>query len=376
MSTTVGFASLDDAILSRILALLAPKKLAPHKRLVPLLRVNKHWHSLVLPLLYTAISVKGIWIARPLRKTLEANKQLAGLVRELVLDTELSGQDPQETLDHLRIVAAAAQGLRHLTVLGYAGAAKDIDKYRRSISKCTELETLNVSEGQGMFTFGQLVGMMKGWPKLEKLILKDTFFAEADSAPRPAEVRPSCPMLKMVKITDSFESAKRFSFTAFAAAAPSVSVLWVQPQSAGPIPADVIEALRVWAPTLQALCLLSDSELPLAPALPQLTSLTRLDATPALLPPRLLATHAPPALTALAYTYTGSPSAELLDLARALASADVLPKLRAIEGKALDADAPTAGAGARRHLQEMEMQKAVSEMKAVCKRRKIRFTIS
>ncbi|KAJ7642061.1 hypothetical protein FB45DRAFT_901707 [Roridomyces roridus] len=368
MSTILGFASLDGAILSRIFALLAPKKLAPHKRLVPLLRVNKHWHSLVLPLLYTAISVKGIWIARPLRKTLEANKQLAGLF--------LSGQDPQETLDHLRIVAAAAQGLRHLTVLGYAGSAKDIEKYRRSVGKCTELETLNVSEGQGMFTFGQLMGMMKSWPKLEKLILKDTFLAEADSASRPVEVSPSCPMLKMVKITDSFESAKRFSFTAFAAAAPSVSVLWVQPQSAGPIPPDVIEALRVWAPTLQALCLLSDSELPLTPSLPQLTSLTRLDATPTLLPPRLLATHAPPGLTALAYTYNGSPSAELLDLARALASVDVLPKLRVIEGKALDADAPTAGTGARRHLQEMEMQKALSEMKAVCKRRKIRFTIS
>ncbi|KAJ7463031.1 hypothetical protein FB451DRAFT_1370880 [Mycena latifolia] len=38
----------------------------------------------------------------------------------------------------------------------------DLDKYRAALA----------SDGAGMFTFAQLLGMMRGWPKLEKLILK------------------------------------------------------------------------------------------------------------------------------------------------------------------------------------------------------------
>jgi hypothetical protein len=37
-----------------------------------------------------------------------------------------------------------------------------------------------------------------------------------------------------------------------------MSVVWVQPQRE--MPADLIDGLRAWAPTLEALCLLSDSE--------------------------------------------------------------------------------------------------------------------
>ncbi|KAJ6535069.1 hypothetical protein B0H19DRAFT_437427 [Mycena capillaripes] len=176
--------ALDPAILERILTLLAPKKLAPHKRIVPLLRVNKHWNSVGRRRLYAAISLKGRWVSRPLQKTFNSNKDLAALVTELVMDTELSSQDPQETADHMRIVAACPN-LQHLTVLGYAST--QVEKYRAAIASRTALVTLNLSEGSGMFTFAQLLEMLQGWPKLEKLILKDTLLPS--DAPLPPTSR-------------------------------------------------------------------------------------------------------------------------------------------------------------------------------------------
>ncbi|KAJ7753649.1 hypothetical protein DFH07DRAFT_510489 [Mycena maculata] len=202
-SAGTSMGTLDPAILTHILVLLAPKKYAPHKRLAPLLRVN--WHLHALPRLYSAISLKGQWVARPLRRTLEANSTLAALVQELVLDTELSAQAPPETADHRRIVAACPN-IKHLTVLGYAEA--EAEKYREAIAGKAQLETLNVSEGGGLCTFADLLGMMRGWPMLEKLILKDALLPatsdsdpESNSASEAEETAVSCPALKMVKIT-------------------------------------------------------------------------------------------------------------------------------------------------------------------------------
>jgi hypothetical protein len=62
----------------------------------------------------------------------------------------------------------------------------------------------------------------------------------------------------MVKIIDTLDAVQQFSFTMFAALVPSMSVMWVQPQRE--MPADLIDGLCAWAPTLEALCLLSDSE--------------------------------------------------------------------------------------------------------------------
>jgi hypothetical protein len=207
--------------------------------------------------LYAAISLKGQWVARPLRKTLDKTPALAALVTELVVDTELSAQDPKETADHMRIVAACPH-LQHLTVLGYAPV--DVEAYREAIASRAALVTLNLSEGAGMFTFAQLLAMLPGWPQLEKLILKDTLLpADTDTpAPAPASAGAQCPALKMVKIIDTLDAAQQFSFAAFAALAPAVSVVWVQPQRE--MPADLIDGLRAWAPTLEALCLLSDCE--------------------------------------------------------------------------------------------------------------------
>ncbi|KAJ7753643.1 hypothetical protein DFH07DRAFT_774042 [Mycena maculata] len=59
-----------------------------------LLRVNKRWHALGRPRLYAtaAISLKGKWVARPLRRTLESNAALAALVAELLRPTTASTQ--------------------------------------------------------------------------------------------------------------------------------------------------------------------------------------------------------------------------------------------------------------------------------------------
>ncbi|KAJ7458788.1 hypothetical protein B0H11DRAFT_184167 [Mycena galericulata] len=289
---TSALAFLDPAIAERILTILAPKKLAPHKRLVPLLRVNKHWHALILPRLYTAITLKNPWVARPLRRTLERNTALAALVEELVLDTELSSQDPAETRDHQRVVAACPN-VRHLTVLGYASPSEGdgdvVGKYRKAIAGRTKLETLHVSEGAGMWTFAQLLEMLRGWPQLEKLILKDTLLpADASSfpsnsppstppTPTPPAQGPPCARLKMVKITDTLDPSRQFSLAAFAAIAPSISVLWIEPrpEHAPVVPADLLDGVRAWAPTLEALYLLADAE-PHLPVLPALTALTHL----------------------------------------------------------------------------------------------------
>ncbi|KAJ7498453.1 hypothetical protein B0H11DRAFT_2226093 [Mycena galericulata] len=274
---TSTLAFLDPAIAERILNILAPKKLAPHKRLVPLLRVNKHWHALILPRLYTAITLKNPWVARPLRRTLERNAPLAALVEELVLDTELSSQDPAETRDHQRVVAACPN-VRHLTVLGYASSSEGdgdvVGKYRKAIAGRTKLETLHVSEGAGMWTFAQLLEMLRGWPQLEKLILKDTLLpADSSSSslsssppstpPTPPPPQgPPCARLKMVKITDTLDPSTQFSLAAFAAIAPSISVLWIEPrpENAPVVPADLLDGVRAWAPTLEALYLLADAE--------------------------------------------------------------------------------------------------------------------
>ncbi|KAJ7437282.1 hypothetical protein B0H11DRAFT_2107913 [Mycena galericulata] len=52
-----------------------------------------------------ASALKNPWVARPPCRTLEDNAPLAALVEELVLNTELSSQDPAETLD-LHVVTA------------------------------------------------------------------------------------------------------------------------------------------------------------------------------------------------------------------------------------------------------------------------------
>ncbi|KAJ7110827.1 hypothetical protein C8R43DRAFT_1041952 [Mycena crocata] len=357
-STSTGMDTLDAAILDRIFGVLAHKKLAPHKRIVPLLRVNKHWHTVGRQRLYNAISLKSQWVARPLRKTLEMNAGLARIVTELVVDTELSSQDPKETADHMRIVAACPR-LQHLTVLGYASA--DVEKYCAAIASRTLLATLNISEGGGMFTFSQLLGMLAGWPRLEKLILKDTLLPSDDTASSAAIPSKSCPRLKMVKIIDNLEAAKRFSFVSFASMAPALSVLWVQPQRE--MPADLVEGLRAWAPTLEALCLLSDSEMHLETILPQFAALKHLDTWSQVLSPSAVR-HAPASVEALTYRIF---PAQLLDLSEALALPAVLPALKALEVK-----------GAIPPGKQTPMQftpTAIQSMRTLCKRRRIRLTI-
>ncbi|KAJ7040570.1 hypothetical protein C8F04DRAFT_1391709 [Mycena alexandri] len=353
-----GMGTLDAAILERIFNVLAPKKLAPHKRLVPLLRVNRHWRALVQQRLYTAISLKGQWVSRPLRKTLDKNPALAALVTELVMDTELSSQDPKETVDHMRIVAACPN-IQHLTILGYASA--EVEKYQAAIASRASLVTLNLSEGSGMFTFAQLLEMLPGWPKLEKLILKDTLLPSDSGAPVSATPGTHCPLLKMVKIIDTLDETKHFSFSAFAALAPSVSVFWVQPQRT--MPADVIDALRIWASTLEALCLLSDSELHIETILPQLAALKHLDTWSQMLSP-LSVKYVPPSVEVLTYRIF---PAQLLDLSETLALPGVLPGLRALEVK---------GAIPPGRLTPMSFTPtATQSIRTVCKRRRIRLTM-
>ncbi|KAJ7758033.1 hypothetical protein B0H16DRAFT_1457598 [Mycena metata] len=356
--------TLDAAILERIFNILAPKKLAPHKRLVPLLRVNRHWRALAQERLYSAISLKGQWVSRPLRRTLDKNPALAALVTELVMDTELSSQDPKETEDHMRIVAACPN-VQHLTILGYASVG--VEQYRAAIASRASLVTLNLSEGSGMFTFAQLLEMLPGWPKLEKLILKNTLLPSDSSAPASATSAPisttpaPCPLLKMVKVIDNLDETKHFSFAAFAALAPAVSVVWVQPQRA--MPADVVDALRIWAPTLEALCLLSDSELHIEMVLPQLTALKHLDTWSQMLSP-LSVKQAPPSVEVLTYRIF---PAQLLDLSETLALPGVLPGLRALEVK---------GAIPPGKLTPMGFTPtATQSIRTVCKRRRIRLTM-
>jgi len=348
--------ALDPAILERILTVLAPKKLAPHKRIVPLLRVNKHWNAVGRRRLYAAISLKGQWVARPLRKTLDKSPALAALVTELVMDTELSSQDPKETADHMRIVVACPN-LQHLTVLGYAST--DVEKYREAIASKAALVTLNLSEGAGMFTFAQLLEMLSGWPKLEKLILKDTLLPSDALLSAPSGTQ--CSSLKMVKIIDTLDAAQRFSFSAFAARAPYVSVLWVQPQRE--MPGDLVDGLRAWVSTLEALCLLSDSEMHLETILPQFTSLKHLDTWSQMLSP-LSVKHAPSSVEALTYRIF---PAQLLDLSETLAIPTVLPSLKALEVK---------GAIPPGKLTPMKFTPtATQSIRTVCKRRRIRLTM-
>jgi len=348
--------ALEPAILDRIYSALAPKKLAPHKRIVPLLRVNKQWHAIGLRRLYSAISLKGQWVSRPLRRTLEKNKALAALVTELVMDTELSAQDPQETLDHARVIAACPN-LQHLTVLGYASA--DLDKYRAAIASRSSLVALNISEGSGMFTFSQLLELISGLPKLEKLIMKDGLLpSEADTSSTAGK---PCSSLKMVKIIDNFDSAKRFSFPAFAALAPSISVLWIQPHRG--VPPDLVDGLRVWTSTLEALCLLSETEMHLETVLPKMTSLKHLDTWSQILSPRSVK-HAPASVEALTYRIF---PAQLLDLSETLVDPSVLPSLRALEVK---------GAIPPGKLTPMKFTPtAIQSIRTVCKRRRIRLTM-
>ncbi|KAK7002436.1 hypothetical protein R3P38DRAFT_1733932 [Favolaschia claudopus] len=354
-----GMASVDAAILDRILAVLAPKKLAPHKKIVPLLRVNKHWNAIGRKRLYAAISLKGQWISRPLRRTLDKSPALAALVTELVMDTELSSQDPKETADHIRIVAAC-QNLQHLTILGYASTA-DVAKYREAIASRSSLITLNISEGNGMFTFAQLLDMLAGWPKLEKLILKDTLLPAPDDGALPVMSASQCHSLKMVKIIDTLDPAQRFSFAAFASRVPALSVLWVQPQRQ--MPDDILDGLRAWSATLEALCLLSDSELHLETILPSLSSLKHLDTWSQMLSPASIK-HAPPSVEALTYRIF---PAQLLDLSETLAISTVLPSLKALEVKG------AVPPGKITPLKFTPM--ATQSIRTVCKRRRIRLTM-
>ncbi|KAJ7668762.1 hypothetical protein DFH06DRAFT_1182440 [Mycena polygramma] len=172
-----------------------------------------------------------------------------------------------------------------------------------------------------------------------------------------------CPLLKMVKIIDTLDAATHFSFAAFAALAPAVSVLWVQPQHA--MPADLVDGLRAWAPTLEALCLLSDSEctLHIESILPHLTSLKHLDTWSQMLSP-LSVKHAPPSLEVLTYHIF---PAQLLDLSETLALPGVLPGLKALEVKgAIPPGKQTA---------LKFTPTATQSIRAVCKRRRVRLTM-
>ncbi|KAJ7484023.1 hypothetical protein B0H11DRAFT_2416277 [Mycena galericulata] len=196
----------------------------------------------------TSVAQQGSRLAlrHPLRRTLERTPALAALVEELVIDTELRSQDPAETRGHQRVVAACLN-VPHLTVLGYASSSKgDVDvvgKYREAIAGRTKLETFHVSECAGMWTFAQLLDMLRGWPQLEKLILKDTLLpADASSiysssplstppTPTPTPPQgPCCTRLKIVKITDNLDASMQFSLAAFATIAPSAAVLWIEPR--------------------------------------------------------------------------------------------------------------------------------------------------
>ncbi|CAK5277932.1 unnamed protein product [Mycena citricolor] len=360
----ISFGALEASIADRIFDILAPKKLAPHKRLVPLLRINKHWHTLAARRMYTSISVKGQWISRPLRKTLEANGALAALVTELVLDTELSAQDPHETRDHIRIVAACPN-LQSLTVLGYA--PNDVDSYRAAIGSRFSLEALNISEGAGMFTPSQLLDMLSSWPKLEKLVLKDALLPASESGNASSKAKaksPSripCKTLKMAKLLDDFNPATQFSFPDFATLTPCLAVLWVEPH--GAMPLDLKDGLSLWAPTLETLCALSETELHLETVLPQFTRLKHIDTWSQMLSPRSVQ-HIPPTVQMLTYRIF---PAQLLDLSETLFSSTVASSLKAVTIK-----------GAIPPGKQTPMQftpTAIQSVKTVCRQRRIRLTI-
>ncbi|KAJ7753648.1 hypothetical protein DFH07DRAFT_774047 [Mycena maculata] len=100
----------------------------------------------------------------------------------------------------------------------------------------------------------------------------DANSASSSSSEEPYEGAAYCPAFKMVKITDTLDASKHFSFAFFVALAPAISVLWVQPGSQHVMPPDLIEGLRVSVPLLEALCLLSGSE----PARPRKRSAPRM----------------------------------------------------------------------------------------------------
>ncbi|KAJ7050932.1 hypothetical protein C8F01DRAFT_1176832 [Mycena amicta] len=365
--------TLDARILARIFGLVAhvqlpaesddttpskdkqkPPSPKPH-RLLPFLLVNRHWNAAGTPLLYARISLtgqSGSWVAKKLRRTLEGGQLV---VRTLLLDSELStlAQVAEETKDHIRIVRACAGGLREVTILGYHTHANHA--YTQALTGCHALTTLNISEGvSGLFTFAGLVRLMAGWPALERMVLKDVLKdAEDESAPSAASA--SCKQLKMVKIIDTFAPAQQVSFIKFAKAAPSLGVLWVeqrkQKESQSLPGDDLLDALGLWAGTLEALCVLAEEEVHLERILPSLPALRQLDVTASVLQPTLDALKAasaslppastlspPPASSTLSptsrgihtLTYHRLPPALLPVLAESLAGEGVFPALRCL----------------------------------------------
>ncbi|KAJ7053756.1 hypothetical protein C8F01DRAFT_549003 [Mycena amicta] len=369
--------TLDTRILARIFGLVAhvplsddttpskdkqkPPSPKPH-RLLPFLLVNHHWNAAGTPLLYARISLtgqNGSWVAKKLRRTLEGLGR-GQQVRNLLLDSELSTQVAEETKDHIRIVRACAGGLREVTILGYH--THPSNAYTQALAGCHALTTLNISEGvSGLFTFAELLRMMAGWPALERLVLKDVLkdaeLGSEDESGSESESAPSaaCKQLKMVKIIDTFAPAQQVSFVRFAKAAPSLGVLWVEQrkpkesQSQSLPRDDLLDALGLWAGTLEALCVLAEEEVHLERILPSLPALRQLDVTASVLqptaldalkaaspPPASSSTLSPPAPTPTrlggihTLTYHRLPSSLLPVLAESLAGVEVFPALRCL----------------------------------------------
>ncbi|KAJ7458814.1 hypothetical protein B0H11DRAFT_2242852 [Mycena galericulata] len=200
-----------------------------------------------------ARSSSRLTLRHPLRHTLKRTSALVVLIEELVPDTELSSQDPAETHDHQR--------------------GDVVGKFREAIVGLAALKMLHVSEGAGMWTFAQLLEMLRGWPQLEKLILTPLLLLRLPRRRRRRRA-PSPPSPR----------------------APSVAVLWIEPhpEDAPVLPTALLDGVRAWAPTLEALYLLAGAE-PHLPVLPSLTALTPLRARARLdprLPPRSAAVTA------------------------------------------------------------------------------------
>ncbi|KAF7290850.1 hypothetical protein MIND_01326200 [Mycena indigotica] len=264
----------------------------PH-RLLSLLLVNKHWNAAGTPLLYKHISLTGqtgTWVARKLRRTLESKKPL---VQSILLDAELSmlANDEveegleEETKDHVRIVRVCAESLKEVTVLGYTSPSISDGKltpYAEALGRCHALTTLNISGGDsGLLTFAELLGLMSGWPLLERMVLKDVLREGNSSMVNPT----GCKHLKMVKVIDTFTAEQQISFVQLAQAAPNMTVFWVEQRGKGVLPDDLFDALKLWAGTLEGLCVLTEANLKLETILPSLHALRQLDVTSMVLRP-------------------------------------------------------------------------------------------
>ncbi|KAJ7458791.1 hypothetical protein B0H11DRAFT_2286559 [Mycena galericulata] len=157
---------------------------------------------------------------------------LVVLIEGLVPDTELSSQDPAETHDHQRVVAARRVPEWHP---GYTSSSKGdvVGKYREAIVGLAALKMLHVSEGAGMWT----------WRSSFSLLSFSFDSPDADAAAGPVLNAPQ----------DASPPSPR---------APSVAVLWIEPhpEDAPVLPTALLDGVRAWAPTLEALYLLAGAE--------------------------------------------------------------------------------------------------------------------